>query len=121
MRLARSFRSAAADRLTGPARLARRAPLVLLPGCCVLWPRSSDALAVRLEQGQVRPGQRLCGLGAEFLDEHLSGPVVRGQSLAAPAVLVQGEHELAPGSLIQRVLLERASQLPDHLGAAAAA
>ena len=67
------------------------------------------------------PRQRLRRFGAQFLDEHLSGLVVRGQGFAATAVLVQGEHELAPGSLIQRVLLERASQLPDHLGAAAAA
>lgn len=87
----------------------------------MLPPRSSDALAVRLEQGQVGPRQRLRRFGAQFLDEHLSGLVVRGQGFAATAVLVQGEHELAPGSLIQRILLQRPAQLPDHLGAATAA
>jgi hypothetical protein len=63
-----------------------------------------------------QPGTRF---GAEFLDQHDAGLLVRRQRLGLAAVPVQGQHELAVKALAQAMSRGQLSQFGDHLRVAA--
>ena len=70
------------------------------------------------EDRLLEPLQRGTGLEAELLAEVVGGPPVGAQRLALPARPVEGEHELTPEPLAQRVLGDQRLELPHHVGRA---
>ena len=59
--------------------------------------------------------QRPARLDPELVDEVPTSITVRRQRLRLPIRAVQGEHELAPDSLAERVILYERLELPDEV------
>ena len=64
----------------------------------------------------VQPAQLGARLDAAVVDEDRAQPLVGAQRVGAAAGAVEGDHQLTPRRLPQRVLLDVAPQVVDHLG-----
>ncbi len=62
----------------------------------------------------VQPGQTRPRVHAQLLDEQGAGPAVLLQRLRGPPGAVQGEHQLAPQVLAERVLRDQGAQVADE-------
>ncbi len=88
----------------------------LLPRGRQLLPRPELERRIVHEHRPLQPLQRATGLEPELLHEHLARLVVDAQRLGLAARAVEGDHELGPESLAQRMLRDERLQFRDELG-----